>query len=348
MPTISDVARAAGVSMSTVSYVLSGRRRISAETSARVRKAIAELGYHPHAGARALASSRTSVLALVVPLRADVNVPVIMQFVSAVVTAARAYHHDVLLLTEDEGTQGLERVAGATMVDALIVMDVERDDVRIPALKQLRQPSVLIGLPEDAAGIACVDLDFAATARECLAHLVGHGHRRVALVGPSPAVYERGTSYAGRFLAGFEAAAAELGCETVAHSCEPGATGVRDCLAWIDSELPGTTGLVVHNEEVLLPLIDELRARGRRVPQDVSVVAVCPRDVATGLPVRLTSADIPAHEVGTIAVRTAMAQLAGGSAPSVRLLPPTVVERDSCAAPGNPADTLLTSAGPET
>ncbi len=164
MPTINDVARAAGVSMSTVSYVLSGRRPISAETQARVKAAIAELGYHPHAGARALASSRTSVLALVVPLRVDVNVPVIMQFVTAVVTAARTYNHDVLLLTKDEGTAGLERVAGATMVDALIVMDVERDDVRIPALGRLKQPSVLIGLPDDPAGIACVDLDFAATA----------------------------------------------------------------------------------------------------------------------------------------------------------------------------------------
>ncbi|AGL17619.1 LacI family DNA-binding transcriptional regulator [Actinoplanes sp. N902-109] len=333
MPTISDVARAAGVSMSTVSYVLSGRRPISAETSARVRAAIAELGYHPHAGARALASSRTSVLALVVPLRADVNVPVIMQFVTAVVTAARRYNHDVLLLTKDEGTAGLERVAGATMVDALLVMDVESDDVRIPALGRLKQPSVLIGLPDDPGGIACVDLDFAATARECLDHLAGHGHRRIALVGPSPAVYERGTTYAGRFLAGFDAASAELGLETVTHSCEPGPAGVRDCLAWIDTELPGATALVVHNEEALLPLLEELRARGRKIPEELSVVAVCPRDVATALPVHLTSADIPAHDVGTLAVETAMNLLAGRRAPGTRLLPPTIIERDSCAAP---------------
>src|SRR3954469_11295187 len=177
MPTINDVARAAGVSPSTVSYVLSGRRPISAETRARVKAAIAELGYHPHAGARALASSRTSVLALVVPLRVDVSVPVIMQFVTAVVTAARTYNHDVLLLTKDEGTAGLERVAGAAMVDALIVMDVESDDARVPALLGLRQPSVLIGLPTEPTGLSCVDLDFEATARACVDHLAGHGHR---------------------------------------------------------------------------------------------------------------------------------------------------------------------------
>src|SRR3954462_109613 len=215
MPTINDVARAAGVSASTVSYVLSGRRPISAQTRARVQAAIAELGFHPPAGARALASSKTNVLALVVPLRVDVNVPVIMQFATAVVTASRTHNHDVLLLTKDEGTAGLERVAGATMVDALIVMDVERDDVRIPALGRLKQPPVLIGLPDDAAGIACVDLDFAATAAECLRHLAGHGHRRIALVGPSPAVYERGTTYASRFLTGFTEASAELGLDTV-------------------------------------------------------------------------------------------------------------------------------------
>ena len=333
MPTINDVARAAGVSPSTVSYVLSGRRPISAQTRARVQAAIAELGFHPHAGARALASSKTNVIALVVPLRVDVNVPVIMQFATAVVTTARIHNHDVLLLTKDEGTVGLERVANSTMVDALIVMDVERDDLRIPALGKLKQPSVLIGLPTDPAGIACVDLDFAAAAGEALRHLAWHGHRRIALVGPSPAVYRRGTSYADRFLTGFTETAAELGLQTLAHPCEPGAEGVRECLADIDASLPDATALVVHNEEVLRLVLDELQAGGRRVPEDISVVAVCPRDVALSMPILLTSIDIPAHDVGGLAVETAMKLLDGRHTDPVRLLPPTLVERDSCGAP---------------
>jgi DNA-binding LacI/PurR family transcriptional regulator len=333
MPTINDVARAAGVSPSTVSYVLSGRRPISAQTRARVQAAIADLGFHPHAGARALASSKTNVLALVVPLRVDVNVPVIMQFATAVVTTARTHNHDVLLLTKDEGTAGLERVANSTMVDALIVMDVERDDLRIPALGKLKQPSVLIGLPTDPGGIVCVDLDFAAAAGEALRHLAWHGHRRIALVGPSPAVYRRGTSYAERFLAGFTSSSAALGLQTLAHPCEPGAEGVRSCLADVDAELPGATALVVHNEEVLRLVLDELRSSGRRVPEDISVVAVCPRDVALGMPIPLTSIDIPAHDVGGLAVETAMKLLDGRHTDPVRLLAPTLVERESCGSP---------------
>jgi DNA-binding LacI/PurR family transcriptional regulator len=337
MATINDVARAAGVSPSTVSYVLSGHRPISAKTRARVEAAIAELRYHPHAGARALASSKTNVLALVAPLRADINVPVIMQFVTAVVAAARTYNHDVLLLTKDEGTAGLERVAGAAMVDALIVMDVERDDARVPALRRLRQPSVLIGMPDRPGDISCVDLDFAATGSECVRHLAGHGHRRVALLGPPPGVYQRGTSYATRFLSGFTDAAQDLGLASATHPCEPSFEGVRACLARIDADLPELTALVVHNEEALMPLLDLLRAGGRRVPEDVSIVAVCPRDVAVALPVRLTSADIPAHDIGTLAVEMAMSLLAGRRGPETRLLSPTFVERDSCAglAPAN-------------
>lgn len=103
MVKITDVARHAGVSPSTVSYVLSGKRSISEETRRRVRASIRELGYRPHAGARALASSRSNVLALMIPLRSGIAVPVVMQFAVSVVTAARRHDHDVLLLTQEEG-----------------------------------------------------------------------------------------------------------------------------------------------------------------------------------------------------------------------------------------------------
>ena len=75
MVTLAEVAQHAGVSASTVSYVLSGKRSISAGTRQRVEQSIQELGYHPNAGARALASSRSNIIALMVPLRTDMYVP---------------------------------------------------------------------------------------------------------------------------------------------------------------------------------------------------------------------------------------------------------------------------------
>lgn len=333
MATIADVARAAGVSTSTVSYVLSGRRPISAATRSRVEASIAKLGYRPHAGARALASNRTNVLALVAPLRTDINVPVIMQFVTSVVTAARTYDHDVLLLTKDEGADGLKRVAGAAMVDGLIVMDVEVDDVRVPVLRGLRQPSVLIGLPARTGGLSCVDLDFAATGYLCVQHLAEHGHRRVALVGSPSVVYQRGTSYTTRFLAGFNDAVEHFGIASVTHACEAHFAGVAACLNLIDAELPAATALVVHNEAALAPLLSILRASGRRIPEDVSIVAVCPEDVALSTPVRMTSVNIPSQDVGALAVGMVMDLIERRQGPEIRLLPPALTERESCRDP---------------
>jgi DNA-binding LacI/PurR family transcriptional regulator len=330
--TIADVARAAGVSPSTVSYVLSGKRSISEETRRRVRRSIRKLGYHPNAGARALASSRTSVLALVVPLRADLNVPVVMQFVAATVTEARMFDHDVLLLTKDEGPEGLRRVAASSIADALIVMDIEAAEPRLPVLRALRRPVVLIGVPDDPGELSCVDLDFTAAGAAGITHLADLGHKDIALIGPSPAVYQRGTSYAGRFLRGFRETAARRGVRAESLPCAPSYDALRECLDDLFARRPGVTGLVVHNEAILGPLLSELGRRGRRVPHDISVLAVCPPDMAEAHSIPLTSIAIPTLQLGALAVDMAMRQLDETGVPEVRLLSPQLTDRGSTTA----------------
>ncbi|MGW6131770.1 LacI family DNA-binding transcriptional regulator [Cellulomonas sp. NPDC055163] len=330
MATIDDVARAAGVSTSTVSYVLSGKRPISGPTRQRVERSIRELGYRPHAGARALASSRTNVLALMAPLRVDVNVSVIMQFVTGVVTSARTFDHDVLLLTQDDSA-GLERVADGSMVDALIMMDIEADDPRVPVLAGLRQPAVLIGLPTNTEGLSCVDLDFEAAGRTAVRHLAQLGHRQVALIGSPTAVLERHTSYADRMYRGFTQQSAELGLDHAYEPCESSHSGAVDAVDRVLARMPHVTGLVVHNEVALPAVIATLRERGRAVPDDLSLVAVCPQDIALGQPVPLTSVDIPAHAIGRVAVEMAMSRVAGDQPAETRLLAPVLTERATTA-----------------
>jgi DNA-binding LacI/PurR family transcriptional regulator len=332
--TIADVAREAGVSPSTVSYVLSGKRSISAATARRVEQSIRKLGYHPHAGARALASNRAQVLALVIPFRVDLNVAVVMQFVAAAVMAARAYDHDLLLLTKDEGPEGLRRVAASAIADAIIVMDIEASEPRIPVLRSLRRPMVLIGVPDQPLDLSCVDLDFVAAGSACVGHLADLGHAEIALVGPSPAVYERGTSYAGRFLRGFNRTVAERGLNAQTYACAPSYTAARRCLDEVLERQPSVTGLVVHNEAVLGALLSDLRQRGLRVPEDISIVAVCPDDMAENHAIGLTSVAIPAAEVGQIAVEMAMRQLEGQAQSEIRLLSPRLTQRASTAPVG--------------
>ena len=94
MTTMADVARHAGVSASTVSYAISGKRPIAQETRDRIEQAIAELGFAPNAGARALASSQTHVLGLFVQFLPDEFSPAMLQYVLPISDAARAAGYD--------------------------------------------------------------------------------------------------------------------------------------------------------------------------------------------------------------------------------------------------------------
>ncbi|MCX4762532.1 LacI family transcriptional regulator [Streptomyces sp. NBC_01275] len=331
MVKITDVARHAGVSPSTVSYALSGKRPISEETRRRVEAAAHELGYRPHAGARALASSRSNVLALVAPLRAGIHVPVVMQFAVSVVTAARRHDHDVLLLTQEEGEEGLRRVADTALVDALILMDVQLHDPRLPLLRSLDRPSVMIGFPLEADGLTCIDLDFRAAGEACVDHLAQLGHRVVALVGSPPEVYVRGTAFAQRVVQGFTAAADRAGLASAVHPCEATPTAARRVAERLLRDQPALTGVVVHNEAILEPLIEAFEHLGLRVPTDLSITAICPDELASRLHTPVTSVALPSAEVGEQAVDLLMRKLSGENAPAATLLPPRLTRRASTA-----------------
>ncbi|MEE1931099.1 LacI family DNA-binding transcriptional regulator [Streptomyces sp. TRM 70351] len=336
MVTLADVARQAGVSASTVSYVLSGKRSISGPTRERVEEAIRRLGYHPNAGARALASSRSDIIALMMPLRTDMYVPVMMEIALAVATTARSHGQDVLLLTGEEGPEAVRRVGASGLADALILMDVELEDARLPLLAQTGRPAALIGVPAEPAGFTCVDLDFAATGALCVEHLAGLGHRDIAVVGEAAAVYERRTGFAERTMEGLLRRAGELGVRVLHRPCEGGYASLTATLDRIQDERPRTTAFIVQNESAVDPLLSLLRRQGRAVPEDVSVVAVCPEQVAVQAAVPLTSVAIPALEMGRRAVELVMAKARPGgadglaaAAPQVDLLAPTLTVRAS-------------------
>jgi DNA-binding LacI/PurR family transcriptional regulator len=327
--TIADVARHAGVAPSTVSYVLTGRRSISTATKERVHASVRLLGYRVSVPARTPAGAASGVLAVVLPLRDGMNLPVVTQVVIAVASAARRHGQDVLLLTADEGADGVRRIAESGRVDGLIVMDVEMHDERVPILLALDQPAVLIGVPADATGLTCVDLDFAAAGARGVDHLADLGHRYIGLLGAPRSVYRRDTGFAHRTMAGFSAAAMRRGIAVTTLPSEHDPSSVRRLVTDLLRDHPALTGLVVHNETALPVVLETLRSLGRRIPEDVSVVALCPDDVAERLGPPLTSVDIPADELGHEAVALLRRKLDGEPTPALTLLPPRLTDRAS-------------------
>jgi DNA-binding LacI/PurR family transcriptional regulator len=322
--TIADVAARAGVAASTVSYVLSGKRSISPETADRVMQAVADLGYHPHAGARSLASRRAGVVAMMLPLRDGMHLPVLMQFASGAVTEARRHDQDVLLMTADEGPGGLARVAASAIVDGLILMDVEVRDPRVETLRRLGLPSVLIGFPADAEGLTCVDLDFTAAGRVCADYLAERGCGDIALLGASEAVYARRTGFAERVREGF---LGRSGANAEVWPCPDEAVSVQRTVKELLAANPALTGLAVHNEPAVGHVMHALADAGKRVGEDFHVVVIGPDEVAERVHPQLPSVLVPAETLAETAVRHLMRKLDGLEVPDSTLVEPQLTVR---------------------
>ncbi|GAB2517675.1 LacI family DNA-binding transcriptional regulator [Paramicrobacterium agarici] len=332
MANIHDVAKAAGVSISTVSYALSGKRSIGEETRKRIQDAVRELGYRPNAGARMLAGTKTHIFAVTAPLHADTYAPAHMAFVLAVTQAARSFDYDVLLLTEDEATAGLQRVAASRLADGIIVLDVAKDDERAQMLRSIGLPSTVIGIPDDTHGLVCVDLDFRQAAELSLTRLAEHGHRSVGMLGHPPRIYERGSNFPHRFRSGFIDAAAELGVRSAVALPGHGPAGVRAALDELYAQLPDMTGLVMNCEEpIQTSALDELADRGVTVPDDLSVVSACSSFDTSRFAPPLDVIPLVAADSCVRGVELLVQQLTAEIDPHIELVPPRYIERGSVA-----------------
>lgn len=332
MVKINEVAQAAGVSISTVSYALSGKRPVSAETKARIEKIIRDLDYRPNAGARMLAGSRTHIFALTEPLRPDTHAPTHMAFVLAASIAARRNDYDLLLLTDEEASAGMQRVATSRLVDGFLALDVAPADERVALARSLDVPTVFIGVPDDHEGLVCVDLDFEAAAALAVDKLADTGHTEIALLGQPSVTYEK-SNFPPRVRRGFEERAQGRGIhhhEGTSGSVQHSSAAVRRAVA--DLLAAGVTGFVVHAGEETHPLLlAELAARGLEVPRDVSVISVANTFDVAGLPTPLDDIPLVPQDSCDLAVDLALRARDEPIHPRVHLIAPRYNERGSVA-----------------
>ncbi len=333
MATVDDVAKAAGVSISTVSYALSGKRSISHETRNRVLKAAADLNYQPRASARMLAANRSHILAVTAPLHEDTDHSVHMQFAMEVTKEAADLGYDTLLLVHDDAMQSMRRAAATALADGVVVLDVDADDPRADLARTLDYPVVFIGIPHDATDLMCVDMDFEEAARMAVDRLADAGHAQIGLISHPRVTVERGSNFPLRFRDAFVARCAERGLDHfVAYPREHSARQAVDTLV---SALPHMTGLVLNtSSDVAADASPALAAHGLSIPHDVSVVAAGAAYPTHRLPVPLDRIPLDAQASCTAAVDLLVAAIDRGEREARTLLiPPEYQDFGSVRAP---------------
>jgi len=314
---MADVARLAGVSVSTVSYALSGTRPISVATRERIEQAMLDLGYTPNAFARGLKSKRSRIIALVLPAAADRRLS-LLDHILGVGDHAHSRGYQLMLWPCDPDSGiGLARLAAQGLVDGALVMDVRVGDPRVAVLVEAGVPFAIVGRNVEYVENDSAETDFVQTCRDTVRYLVGQGHRRMGLVRCPDAT---GCSREFRLEQALRAAA---GRDLAVTSVEFGA-GARGGVTDLDRLFASgseVSAVVAVGESVVPGLLYAVQERGLHIPEKISILAF-------DLPTQLAESSVPAMttvgpsgaQIGRAAVDLLLRRLDDTAAPARHLL----------------------------
>lgn len=328
--TLRDVAERAGVSRTTASFVLSGRRdmRISAAAERRVRQAARELNYRPSLLARSLRTSLSQTIGLLSDqIASEMFAGEIVR--GALTTAVR--HEHLLFVGETGGDPEVERNVIQGMIDrgvgGFIYASIYTRVVRVPAILR-KLPLVLLNCYTRGKRLTTVVPDETDAGRLVARELLRHGHRdRIVLVGERTAEATAGQDRSTGIREVLLAEGADL-------------AGIIDCLWWPDHAYRAVAGYLAQghrpsaficlNDRVAFGTYQAIQEIGWVVPRDASVISFDDSDLAGWLRPALTSAAIPYLELGR---RSVELLLAPAENPDTHRLPMQLIRRDSVTPP---------------
>jgi LacI family transcriptional regulator len=290
--TIRDVAIASGVHISTVSRAFSAPHLVNAETRSRVLAAAASLGYRPNRSARALITGRTHNLGLIV---ADIANPFFPPMIKAAEGQARLRDHHIFVADTNEDALVEEDLvrALAKQVDGVLLCSPRMNNSLI---EQLSRDVPLVVVNRLITGLPCVVMDVAGGARDAIAHLVGLGHRDLALLG-GPRGSWTNREIRRSAMAAARAADAKL---TVISPNPPTTDGGQAAAEQIVRA--GVSAVLAYNDLMAVGLIEGLHALGVSVPEGVSVVGIDDITLSRTTRPKLTTVANPTSAAGRAAV----------------------------------------------
>ena len=328
-PTITDVARRAGVSKSLVSLVMRGADHVSPERRQAVNKAAAELGYRPNAMARSLVQRRTHLVGVMV---SDLHNPFFADVVAGIQEQAARTGYKVLV---NSGNRAAAREADAMetllqlRADGIILGSPVLDDEVIGRASR-EVPIVLVGREAHGPDVDSVTNDDRAGAEVAVEHCVSLGHRRIAHIDGGHGAGAPARRH------GYEAAMKRLGLGDLVsvvsgtYTEEGGHTG---CLLLL-AQTPRPTAIFAANDLAAIGALNAIEESGLKVPDDISLVGYDNTSLAALRHISLTTIHQPRVEMGQLALSTLLERVdQDREEPRRVVLSPSLVVRASTAPP---------------
>ena len=329
-PTITDVARTAGVSKGLVSFALNDKPGVSPETRKRILDIAGDLGWRPSLSARSLSTSTSYALGLVIRRKAEVISadPFFPAFIAGVESVLAEEGRALVLSVVPDAAAELRSyrtLAGDNRVDGVFLTDLRNADERFGLLAELGLPAVALGRPDPAVPFPSVQLDDTRGIAEAVAHLASLGHSRIAHVAGDPHMM-----HGGRRRSSFDDAMREAGLDPALvvgtdFSASSGADATRRLL----DDVRPPTAIVYANDPMAIAGLGVAQQRGLRVPHDLSITGFDGTDISGYVYPALTTITSDPVEWGRVAARSLLELVASGSVDSVELPPASLLIRAS-------------------
>ena len=327
--TLADIARAAGVSLMTVSRAINNKPGVGEDVRQAIVKLAEELGYQPNQIARSLATNFTTTVGLVVP---DITNPFFAQIARGVEDTAYKQKYNIFLVNTAENP-ARERAALDSLwqkgVDGLILCSSRLPDETLE-IEFDRFPAVLLvnrELINPISHIITINVDDRRGAHLVIQYFRDHGRRHIAYInGPITSLSAK------RRFEGYRTALEEAGIgfePDLVECCAPDTEGGRLATASLIARAPKIDAIYCFNDLVAVGAIQIVRELGINVPEDIAIIGVDDIPLATIIRPQITTLHVNLRQIGRLAMRTLLDTIEGGSSATPIQIKPVLVVRES-------------------
>ena len=329
--TIKEVAKLAGVSISTVSRVINDSKPVTDEVKQRVLNVIKETGYVPNPLARSLVTKKSKLIGVVIPEVSDSFVNEILNGIEAV---SKMYDYDILLVnTYSDKEQELEaiKMLKTKQVEGIVMLSWILDEDHINYMKENRIPAVYISKTARKYDIYTVSTDNENAAYDMTKYLIDKNHKEIALIMTS----KEETQLEAERRYGYERALRDNNIEVKDELIKHGDTsyegGYNSMKELLDEKIMPTS-VFVTGDEAAVGAINAIFDSGYSVPEDISVVGFNDTKLAKIYRPKLTTVYQPLFDMGAVSIRALIKIINGNALDEKKIeLPYQIMERQSVA-----------------
>jgi DNA-binding LacI/PurR family transcriptional regulator len=328
---IADLARIAGVSKSTVSRALDDSPLISVETKERIREIARDHGFHRNDVARRLSLGQSRVIGLLMPPYKEASLAApdgfMLELLGGISVGLREAGFDLLLIqASGRDTDWVSQYFDAGRVDGFVLMAPTCSRPQLDTLVKSDAPFVMWGIPAERRSYSTVTGDSRAGGQIATEHLISSGRHSIAFIGGPVRLAEDQDRFHG-YEAALRTAGREVDPRLVEHGDYSPPSGAT-AMALLLDRTPDLDAVFVTSDLMAIAAMDEIRSRGRRIPEDVAVVGY--DDIALARyanpPLTTISQNVPL--AGKLLAQSLIQQIDDGTVTSVSI-PAALVVRSS-------------------